>query len=109
MKKVNPSPDLIVLPGDFVTHSIPQKNGTFGIDKYIELKNTIANHSATVAKMFPETPMIFSQGNDDYPINYNVPNKTMKHDYYKSLYSYFVENIKANKFAVIFKYIIEHS
>lgn len=106
MKKVNPNPDVIIVPGDMVAHVIPKNNGIFDPDAYKKLRTTITNFTMTIASVFPTTPIVFTQGNDDYVINYNVPNQQYKYDYYKFAYNSYITNIKANKIAVPFLLLI---
>jgi hypothetical protein len=101
MVEVNANPDLVIVPGDLVTHIIPSKEDTFNLTNYGELKRVIENHTREVAMAFPNTPIIFTQGNDDYAINYQVPNKTYKLDYYSFLYKKIITEIKANAISVI--------
>jgi hypothetical protein len=105
MKEVNPKPDVILVPGDMVTHAIPKNNGIFDSNTYKELRNVIENYTMTVSGVFPDTPVVFTLGNDDFAINYNVPNNLYKYNYYKFTYKQFITNIKANKFAVVLYYI----
>jgi hypothetical protein len=102
MREIEPYPDVIIVPGDLVTHALPKQSGTFDVELYEEVKETIAYHAKQIALMFPNTPIVFTQGNDDYAVNYQVPNATMKKDYYRETYNYFIKRIPANKAAVTF-------
>lgn len=100
MREVVPFPDVIIVPGDLVTHALPLKHGPYNESLYAEVMRTIEHHAKAVADAFPQTPIIFTQGNDDFPVNYQVPNKTYKYKYYGLTYRFFITNIPANKFAV---------
>jgi len=97
MKAQNPNPDLIVVPGDMVTHIIPSLTHNFTLEKYESLKEVISNSTKEIALMFPKVPVIFTQGNDDYVVNYQVPNKTYKKDFYSFVYEKVIKEIEANK------------
>jgi hypothetical protein len=97
MKTRNPNPDLIVVPGDIVTHIIPSLSHNFTLEKYESLKEVIANSTKEIALNFPKVPVIFTQGNDDYVVNYQVPNKTYKRDFYSFAYKKVIKEIEANK------------
>lgn len=99
LKSVNPHPDLMLVPGDIVTHAIPRTDGKFDPLLYQQLKYVVNNYTDTVSQMFPETPILFTQGNDDYVINYQVPDTQHKFDYYQFMYQKIITDIKANKFA----------
>ena len=102
MKAVNPSPNLILVPGDMVSHTIPRLDGRFDQYYYDELKVTIANFTATIASYFPDIPIIFTQGNDDYGINYQVPDAKNRADYYGFVYNKTIVEIKSNNISVYF-------
>ena len=97
MKEVNPNPNLILVPGDIVTHSIPKNNKIFDENAYKKLKSVITNFTTTIASVYPNTPIMFSQGNDDYVLNYNVPTSLYKRDYYGFIYKSTITDINANK------------
>jgi hypothetical protein len=100
MVAVNPSPNIVMVPGDIVSHTIPRLDGRFDDFYYNELKITIANYTATIASYFPDVPIIFTQGNDDYGINYQVPDKTHRDDYYEFVYNKTIKEIKSNNISV---------
>eukprot|EP00826_Nyctotherus_ovalis_P042511 TRINITY_DN437_c0_g1_i15.p1 TRINITY_DN437_c0_g1~~TRINITY_DN437_c0_g1_i15.p1 ORF type:complete len:187 (-),score=19.09 TRINITY_DN437_c0_g1_i15:963-1523(-) len=97
MRVQNPSPDLIVVPGDMVTHMIPSLSSNFSVEKYMSLKEVIANVTEEIGLAFPKVPVIFTQGNDDYVVNYQVPNRTYKKDFYSFVYEKVIRSIEANR------------
>jgi len=101
MVEVNPNPNLIIVPGDLVTHMVSSEKDTFNLTDYAELKRVIENHTREVAMSFPNTPIVFTLGNNDYAMNYQVPNKTYKEDYYSFVFQKIVTEIKANGISVI--------
>ncbi len=104
MKEAVPMPNVIVVPGDLVTHSIPRgANAKFDAVRYAKLKSVIANYTRLVLREFPYTPILFTPGNDDYVINYNVPDQAHSADYYGFLYKTWIKDIGANKMAVIIR------
>eukprot|EP00826_Nyctotherus_ovalis_P042514 TRINITY_DN437_c0_g1_i2.p1 TRINITY_DN437_c0_g1~~TRINITY_DN437_c0_g1_i2.p1 ORF type:complete len:185 (+),score=28.80 TRINITY_DN437_c0_g1_i2:258-812(+) len=102
MRVQNPSPDLIVVPGDMVTHMIPSLSSNFSVEKYMSLKEVIANVTEEIGLAFPKVPVIFTQGNDDYVVNYQVPNRTYKKDFYSFVYEKVIRSIEANRIHVKF-------
>lgn len=100
MKAVNPRPNIVMVPGDLVTHTIPRLDGRFDPFYYEQLKIVIANYTATMASYFPDTPIIFTQGNDDYAINYQVPDHSHRDDYYEFVYNKTILEIPSNNISV---------
>ncbi len=99
MKEAEPSPDLILVPGDFVTHSLIYKRADkeFNETRYQEIMDTVENVAQSIAREFPGSPIVFTQGNGDYLYNYQVPDQTRKARHYSALYYYWIANIPSNK------------
>ncbi len=101
LKSVNPNPDLILAPGDMVNHFLPiNENLPFDPVAYAAIQKVIANYTATMAQEFPNTPIIFTSGNNDYLYNYQVPDLAHKAMHNAYLYDKWIHSIKANANAV---------
>ncbi|MDR3548774.1 MAG: metallophosphoesterase [Candidatus Pacebacteria bacterium] len=101
MRSVLPHPNLILIPGDLVSHTVPTgRKGSFDPVRYERLKETISTYTRGIAATFPGVPIVFTPGNDDYVINYNVPDVAHKADYYQFMYQRWVKDILANNIAV---------
>lgn len=94
--------DAILVAGDLANHfSHIRKKNPFNNETYRRLKNIIENCTITLKRAFPNTPIIFTPGNNDFLYNYQLPSPELKEDYYEFLYNTWIKNINANKEADI--------
>eukprot|EP00349_Pseudokeronopsis_sp_Brazil_P001623 CAMPEP_0202965382 /NCGR_PEP_ID=MMETSP1396-20130829/9373_1 /ASSEMBLY_ACC=CAM_ASM_000872 /TAXON_ID= /ORGANISM="Pseudokeronopsis sp., Strain Brazil" /LENGTH=75 /DNA_ID=CAMNT_0049688073 /DNA_START=165 /DNA_END=392 /DNA_ORIENTATION=- len=68
--------DAVLVSGDLVVHGLssddPNKNN------WPIMQETIATISEELSNAFPDTPIIFSIGNNDVMYHYQAPNSTDK-------------------------------
>ncbi len=101
MKNVESHPDLIIVPGDMVTHFLCfEDNREFNETIYQEILSVMNNYTQTTAAVFPGVPVVFTEGNADYMYDYQVPTPKYKTRHYQALYDSWIKNIPANSAAV---------
>lgn len=93
MKKDNPNPDLIILPGDFVAHGYSQNlNSNYSELKFQQLKEIINSTFKEIKKEFPNVIILPTLGNNDPKFHYQTPSLNEKNEFYNFLYDVWFSN-----------------
>ena len=73
MKAENPDLDVILVPGDLVTHGLAQSLGKSSSNKYQQLLGTLSTVSELFEKYFSEVLVLPTIGNGDTKYHYQPP------------------------------------
>ena len=73
MKAENPDLDVILVPGDLVTHGLAQSLGKSSPNKYQQLLGTLSTVSELFEKYFSEVLVLPTIGNGDTKYHYQPP------------------------------------
>jgi len=95
---VLPKPDLIVVTGDIAPHSLTTKNYALPLNEtaYKMIKTQIDYFIDEAEKVFPDTPIALTPGNNDYFFSNNVPKTEIRKDYNEFLQDHWFDELEAN-------------
>ncbi len=99
LKKQDPNPDIIYLPGDFVAHGYAQDKTLIVSNKtYNILLDVHSNISQQIKIRFPNALIIPSLGNNDHEFHDQVPDLKQKYSFYNFLFdTWFEDHIPNSK------------
>ena len=97
MKAENPDLEVILVPGDIVTHGLAQNLGTFSQDIYEQLLETLKSVSELFETYFSDILVLPIIGNGDTKYNYQPPVDEDKDEYLSDLTKLWFERHNRNK------------
>ena len=97
MKQQNPDLDVILVPGDLITHGLSSDDTEEGVDMYGRLTDTLDAVSELFETYFSSVIVLPTLGNNDTEYHYNPPSGARKDDYYQTLTKDWFTGHTANK------------
>ena len=97
MKDDNPDLEVILVPGDIVTHGLAQDIEGSSKELYQQLLDTLDTVSGLFEKYFSQVLVLPTVGNNDTKYHYQPPETNDKHEYLTDLTQWWFQNHSANK------------